>query len=206
MRAASVAIAAVLLVGCSGSPPPVSLAGTWPGQAGDYQAVTAAWTRSAELRRDYQMIAEVHATFKAPEWRAAWLDRRANLGNASDEARAALETAERAADAEAYEVEIIMATWDRRENDLHRGARSTWQVVLVDGDGQEIAPIEIVRDRRSEHAIRAEFPHHGDFTEAYVARFPRTGRVLGAGVTAIRLRVSSTRGGIELTWAAAKSP
>lgn len=205
MRAALVAlVAATLVAGCTKAPPPVSLAGTWPGQPGDYSETTRAWTRSGELQRDYQMVAEVHATFKSPQWRAAWIDRRAELGKLSAESRAELEAAQRAVDGEAYEVEIIMSTWDRRENDLHRGERSIWRVVLVDGDGQEIAPIEILRDRRSEHAIRDEFPHHGDFSEAYVLRFPRTGRVLGPGVTSIRLRVSSTRGGIELTWAAPK--
>lgn len=204
MRWASLALAAALLVGCARPSPPVSLAGTWPSQPGGYTEVTRAWTRQAELQRDYQLVAEVHATFKAPAWRAAWIERRARLGKLSEQARAELLVAEQAADAAAYEVVIIMSTWDRRENDLHRGDRSIWRVVLVDGDGNEIPPIEIVRDRRSDHAIHDEFPHAGDFSEAYIARFPRTAAVLGPGVSRIGLRVSSTRGGLELTWADTK--
>jgi hypothetical protein len=99
-----------------------------------------------------------------------------------------------------YEVELMVTTWDRRENDLDRGKKSIWHVVLVDDSGKEIEPLEIIKDKRPSFTVRAEFPAFGDFATPYVARFPRDAAVLGPNVHAIRLRMSSERGGVELAW------
>jgi hypothetical protein len=101
-----------------------------------------------------------------------------------------------------YELELLVTTWDRRENDLDRGKKSVWHVVLLDEAGKEIEPIEIVKDKRSAYQLREEFPALGDFATAYIARFPRTQPVLGPNIHAIKLRMSSERGGVELVWAA----
>ena len=94
------------------------------------------------------------------------------------------------------------ATWSGMSmiDDLDRGERSVWRMVMVDAQGNEVAPIEIRRDRRPEFVIRSEFPHFGDFSKAYVATFPRDAKLLGEGVEQVALRLSSSRGGIELTW------
>jgi hypothetical protein len=53
--------------------------------------------------------------------------------------------------------------------------------------------------------LRAEYPGVGDFSRVYVAKFPRGGApILGPGVQQVGLRVSSPRGGIELTWRGAR--
>lgn len=197
-----VLVAVIALAGCPKAPPPVPLTGEWPAAAGDYDDVTAAWTRRGQIRRDYQQVAEVFATIKSPEWRAAWVERRARRGIMTEAAEAELLAAEQRAEAEAWEVEIVMTTWDKKENDLDRGDRSVWRVSLIDADGVEFLPIEILRDRRPSNIIRSEFPGFGDFSEAYIARFPKDARVFGPGVTQIGLRLSSTRGGIALTWKA----
>ncbi len=199
IRAVAVVLA-VVLAGCPKAPTPVQLGGEWPATAGDYGDRTAAWTRRAQIRADYQQVAEVFATFKSPEWRTAWVERRASRGKLSEQSKAELLAAERLADEEAWEVVIVLTTWDRKENDLDRKGRSVWRVVLVDADGVEVAPSEIKRDRRPRNIIRSEFPGYGDFSEAYVAKFPKTARMLGPGVTKIGLRMSSTRGGLELWW------
>ena len=48
--------------------------------------------------------------------------------------------------------------------------------------------------------IRADFPSFGDFATAYIARFSRDKAVLGSNVQRVRLRMSSSRGGVELVW------
>jgi hypothetical protein len=93
-----------------------------------------------------------------------------------------------------------METWDRRENDLDRGERSVWRVVLVDSEGHEHAATEIRRDKRPDQVIRAEFPAFDDFSRAYIARFPKDAVILGPGVAHVGLRLSSTRGAIDLSW------
>lgn len=190
----------VVLAACPRPKPAVSLDGDWPADPGSYRDVTARWTRSGEINRDYQLVAEVDATLLSPPWRAAWVADRARKGNLSDAAVAELLAQQQAIAEEAVEVAIVLTTWDRRENDLDRGKRSVWRVALVDGAGNEILPVEIRRDRRPDMVLRAEFPEYGDFSRVYLARFPKTGQVFGPAVEQVQLRMSSPRGGIELTW------
>jgi hypothetical protein len=203
----AVTVAAVVVVGagagCPRPPAPVVLDGAWPSAAavGDFDDVTRAWTRSAQLRGDYQLVAELHATIRSPAWRAAWIERQARHGKLSAAARAQLETEQRAADEAALEISLVLTTWDRDENDLERGAKASWRVWLVDASGAEIPATEIVRDKRPEYVLRSELPGFGDFAEAYVARFPREPRLLGPGVDRLTLRMAGARGGLELVWA-----
>jgi hypothetical protein len=198
------AIAFVLLVACGGSSPPVKLTPDWPTEApaaDDYQDVTDTWTRTSSLRGAYQEVLELSAVLKSPEWRAAFASRDAEYRKLEGEARR-----QRLAQAQAemegpWEVELLVTTWDRRENDLDRGKRSVWRLVLVDDAGTEIEPLEIVKDKRPAFTLRADFPSLGDFATAYIARFPRTATVLGPDVKRVRLRMSGSRGSVELVWA-----
>jgi len=192
----------VALLACGSAPPRVPLVESWPSQVpGDYKSVTWRWTRNASLRGQYQQVLDLYAVFKSPEWRAVHAAKTAEIrqlvGPQRDEAFAA---ARAAAASDPYEVELLVTTWDRKENDLDRGKRSVWRVVLVDEQGHEIEPLEIVRDKRPTETLRAEYPAFGDFAQAYIARYPRTQALLGPSVHALRLRMSSPRGGVELAW------
>ena len=196
---------AIALAACAGAPPNPRFVGTWPTEtppSSAYDRETAAWSRGGELHANFQQVAKLHALIKAPSWRAAWVARRAEQGSLSPGAKQELLTAQQAADQEALEVVLVLTTWDRSENDLDRGARSVWRVALVDADGNEHLPVEIKRDRRPEMVLRAEYPGVDDFSKVYVAKFPRDIHVYGDDVQQVGLRVSSPRGGIELTWQA----
>jgi len=192
--------ALVVLAACGTAPLLVSTTGEWPTVVGDYRDVTEGWTRSAVLRGQYQEVLELVATFKSPEWRAAHAERQADIRGLNGDARAQLMAQAKADWAGPYEVQLMVTTWDRRENDLDKGKRSVWRVVMVDEAGHEIEPLEIVKDKRPTFTVRAEFPGLGDFATPYVARFPRTTPLFGPNVRAIRLRMSSERGGVELAW------
>ncbi len=196
------ALLLVLLIGCGSAPPHVDLSGRWPAMAEDYDSVTEEWTRKASLRDQYQEILELAAVFKSPEWRASHASRDAYYRKLTGEARDQRMAQAQAEMAGPYEVELLVTTWDRRENDLDRGKKSVWRVVLVDGAGNEIEPIEIVKDKRPDFTVRADYPAFGDFATAYIARFPRDAQVLGPDVRSVRLRMSSVRGGLELEWKA----
>ena len=99
-----------------------------------------------------------------------------------------------------YEVELMVTTWDRRENDLDRGKKSVWGVVLIDEQGNQVEPLEIVKDKRPAFTVRADFPALGDFAVAYIARFPRTTPLLGPNVKKLRLRFFGVRGSVEVDW------
>ena len=188
------------VIACGGSSPKVRLTEDWPARTDDYTTVTSSWTRSATLRGEYQEILEVEAIFKSPEWRAAHAAKDADALGLDGTARQARITQAQADAQGPYEVELLITTWDRRENDLDRGKRSVWRTVLVDDHGTEIEPIEIVKDKRPTFVLRAEFPAFGDFANAYIARFPRTQPLLGPNARSVKLRMSSERGGVEVAW------
>ena len=193
---------AALASGCGArAAGPVNLDGTWPEQPGSYRDVYQQWTRHGVLRKYPSIILEVYATFKSPAWRAAHAAYLAERRNMSNAARAVLlEQTRQVSETEPYEVQILLTTNERRENDLTKGKRSIWRVVLVDQQGNEIEPLSIERDRRPREVIAAEFPDLGDFAEPYIARFPRDIALLGPEVAKFSLKIGSARGGVELVW------
>ena len=194
------ALVVLLIAACGAAEPRVRLTEEWPARADDYDDVVEKWTRKGTLRGGYQEVLELAATLKSPEWRAAHAARDADNRGLQGEARAQLLAQAQAQAAGPYELHVMVTTWDRRENDLDRGAKSVWKIVLIDEQGMEVAPLEIVKDKRPAFVVRAEYPELGDFALSYVARFPREAKILGPGVKKVRLRISSSRGGLELAW------
>jgi hypothetical protein len=196
--------ALVVFGACAGAPPRVDLSGRWPEVcSNDYYPTTLDWTRTAEIRSEYQQILDLRAVLKSPDWRCAHAVRDISERHLDGPARDAAWAQARADAAGPLEVELIAAMWDRKENDLDRGQRSVWRVVLVDESGREIAPLEILKDKRSMGVLRAEFGKVDDFAVAYIARFPvAPSTPLGPNVRKLRLRMSSERGSVELLWQA----
>ena len=197
------AAAAATAAACGGAEPTVRLGDDWPtAPTGSYTDVTERWTRWARMRGTYQEALELAATFKSPEWRAARAEKDADARGLEGQARAQRIAQARAEAAGPYEFQVMIVTWDRRESDLDRGAKSVWRVRLLDEQGFEIEPLEIIKDKRPPFIVREEFPAFGDFATAYLVRFPRTKPLLGPGVRQLRLRLSSSRGGVSLIWRA----
>jgi hypothetical protein len=160
-----------------------------------YQRTTIDWTRKGKIRGAYQEAMQLAAIYKSPSWRIAHAERDAasrGLGGPAREQRLAQAQADATGP---IEFQLIVTTWDRRENDLDRGERSVWRVRMIDDTGGEILPLEVVRDKRPQLVVRAEYPSMGDFSVAYVAKFPRK-----VDPQLVRLRVSGPRGGVELQW------
>ncbi|HVK89359.1 MAG TPA: hypothetical protein VM513_34790 [Kofleriaceae bacterium] len=193
-------IFALAVAACGPSVSRVPLDNSWPAQPGPYYEVVDQWTRKAVLRGAYQEVLELAATLKSPAWRLAYADRDAQHRGLAGEAREQRFAQAKADAAGPWELELMVTTWDRRENDLDRGQKSIWKVTLLDERGNEIAPLEIVKDKRPAFVVRAEYPALGDFAQAYVVRFPREANILGPGVRQVRLRMSSARGGLTLQW------
>lgn len=209
-RAPALLLLLLCAAGCGGSEPPVELSGAWPRQAGDFDEVTERWTRhgrdnsglGGDQRHRLEQVIDVYATFKSPEWRAAYIAHQAERHRMAAPAVRELTARERAEDADHYEVMLLVATHERRANDLQKGARSAWRVALVDDAGREIVATDIKRDRRPRDAIMAEFPHMGDFHQPYVARFPRTVDLLRPGARRFQLKVTGEQGAVVLEWRA----
>jgi hypothetical protein len=194
-------LALLLIAACTPPPPKVPLVEDCPVKVdGSYKTVAARWTRTATLRVQYQEVLDLAATLKSAEWRLAHAMDETEARMLAGEARDT-HIAQACADvAGPYELELLVTTWDRRENDVDRGKRSVWRIVLIDEQGHEIEPLEIVKDKRPPFVVRSEYPALGDFAVAYIARFPRTTPLLGPNIRRVRLRMSSERGGVELAW------
>ena len=199
---AAALVAASLATACAVTNPTVRLTEEWPATIRDYDDVVATWTRKAQLRGEYQEVCELVATLKSPEWRAAHASHDAEIRGLVGEARDQRIAESRAEISGPFELEVMVTTWDRRENDLDRGKKSVWRVVLIDEKGHEVEPLEIVKDRRPMFVVRAEYPALGEFATPYIARFPRSAGVFGPSSRQVRLRMSSTRGGLEVNWTA----
>lgn len=194
--------------GGGGTGEPVELSSAWPQKTGDFEEVNEKWTRhgrdnkglGGKERARLEQTIDVYATFKSPEWRAAWIAHQREKHRLSAAAVRELTEKVRKEDAERYEVALLVATHDRRSNDLQKGTRSTWRVVLVDESGTEIVASQIKRDRRPAVEIAAEFPNMGDFHEPYVALFPRSVDLLRPEARRFQLKVTSYQGGVVLEW------
>jgi hypothetical protein len=195
-------VLAFVLTACGSHYPNVALGGSWPPEVRDYDDVVKDLTRTTVLHDNYQEVLDLTATLKTPEWFAARAARDIETRGLVEPGRSQRLLQAQADAAGPYELELLVTTWDRRENDLNRGKKSIWRVVLIDDLGNEIEPLEIVKDKRPTFTIRADFPLYGDFATAYIARFPRAKPVLGPSVKQVRLRMSSPRGGVELAWLA----
>ncbi|HEY8145915.1 MAG TPA: hypothetical protein VIG06_24710 [Kofleriaceae bacterium] len=208
MKSGATAVLLVVLAGCGGSEEPVQLSSAWPQKTDDWDDVNEKWTRhgrdnsgvGGDRRHKFEQTIDIYATFKSPEWRAASIAHRAEKHRMSGAAVRDLTQKAKAEDADHYEVALLVATYDRRSNDLQKGPRSTWRVALVDQGGTEIVASEIKRDRRPRFEIAAEFPHLGDFHEPYVARFPRSVDLLRPEAHRFQLKVTSEQGGVVLEW------
>ena len=174
----------VVLFGCVGPSP--------------YQRTTNEWTRQTTLDGGYQQVLQLAAVYKSSAWRAAHAakdaDARGLAGDARNQ-RLAQATADAAGP---IEIELLVTTWDRRENDLEKGKKSNWRIRMLDAAGAEIEPMELIKDKRPLLTLRAEYPAMGDFATAYIVRFKRP----ATPIDQLRLRMSGERGGVEVAWPA----
>ncbi|MCG8417864.1 MAG: hypothetical protein MJE77_07970 [Proteobacteria bacterium] len=200
-------LALSIAIACGSSPPPqVALSEAWPDKPGQYREVHREWTRRAVLRTHDQQVVEAYATYKSPAWRAAYVAHSARTHKLSPDSQKALQEEQSKAAAASHEVHLLVTTWDRNENDLHKGEKSVWRLVLADDRGGEVAPVSIERDRRPFYVVRAEYPDLGDFAVPYVARFPRQISLLRGDARQFSLTMASTRGAIEFVWQGADNP
>ncbi len=198
--AVGVASVALLSAACGPKAGPVVLSPTWPQQVDKYDVVNAKWTRVGEVYQGVERVLHAVAIFKSPEWRTAMIDRRARLERLSTADRSSLLAQEKQQADKFYEVTVLVTTYNRRENDLHKGPRSVWKLALMDDQGNRVVSTEAKRDRRPLDVIRSEYPQYGDFAQAYLVRFPKTIDILRTAARYFSLRIAGTRGATELFW------
>jgi hypothetical protein len=174
-----------------GAEPRIALTSAVPATPGDFQQVSAEWTRHGELQQDFQLVISVDAVIRSPAYLAA---RAARDGQSV----AAGTTTE----APTFQVGLVVATWDRRENNLQVATNPAWRVEMFDDLGNRWLPTAIERDRRSEHLLRADYPTLRDFSQVYIVTFPGQPSLLGTAAKVVTLRVAGVRGRADVVWRA----
>ena len=199
------ACVALAVLGCGGGSRAVSLSGSWPSEpSGDYLEVTERWTRQGRVRgglaQHYSEVVDVRATLMSPEWRVAYVEKRAEDEMLPPAKVEALLASHKEAAAEQYEVELLVSTYERTLLDLDKGELSVWRVALRDGRGNEVEASEVVRDRRPRTVINEYFPQLEPFHRPYIARFPRDIEIFGDGAERVELVVSNPKATVKLAW------
>jgi hypothetical protein len=196
---------ALLLVGCAGAPPPVSLADpTRPLTAREYVDELKKWTRSGHLLSDFDAALDVDATFRSPEFRAAYAEKYLKVYRVGPERENKVRGDILSDGADSYEFHVETATHDYDLNDLV-GSKSVWRVTLVDDQKHEVTPSEVslVRERKR---LDAEFyPYTTIFSRGWRVRFPRTradgSPLVGSDTKSLTLRFAGPQGWVDLMWA-----
>ena len=197
-----VALAAPLaaLPGCASSAPAVNLSTSWPQAPSDYKAAQERWTRRQVIHQGLDHVLSVSATALSADFRAAYVAEKTRRLELSPEERTELTTAEKTADADNVEFEVLFSTNRSEWNDLAKYPRTMWRVALVGDDGRVVLPSKIAPDKR----VRAELEEW--FPKPYIVTFPRVAAdgkpILGEGSKQMKLEIACAFGRTELVWSA----
>jgi hypothetical protein len=195
---------ALLLCGCAGAPVKVSLGEPSPAPtAKDYVGELKRWTRHGHLFSDFDQALDVDATFRSPEFRAAYAAKYIDIYRIGDENKARIRGEILSDGADSYEFHVETATHDYPLNDLST-QKSIWRLSLIDDQGHEVSPKQVIglRERR---ALDAEFyPYTNVFSRGWTLRFPRARAdgtpLVGADTKALTLRIAGPQGSVDLLW------
>ncbi len=193
-----------LLVCAAGCASSAEVTGSTAGSTQEgYEKVLAHWTRDGQLMHQADTALDVNATYKAWEFRAAEVNRRAALFKLPDVRRNGMLQSQRADHARLHEFLVAAATHREQWNDLERPG-SIWRVVLLCDDRAEVEPIHIRRHKKITVTTQELFPYTGDFSQVYEIEFSRTtpqGTVVcGPGTKRMTLRFSGPLGNLPLSW------
>lgn len=168
-----------------------------------YDKVLHHWTRDGRMLHEVDTALQVGATYKSWQFRAAYVDRSAELFKLPQTRRLELEAKERAAGNGAHEFYVAAATHKEQWNDLDK-KKSVWRVALLCDDRQEAEPLRIVRYQKVDATLQEMFPYTNTFSFAYRVEFPRAlpdgTPICGPGTRKMVLRFAGPLGTLELRW------
>ena len=197
-------LVALMLAGCGGAPVRLSLEppATAP-PARDYVDELKKWTRAGHLRDDFDEALSVRATFRSPEFRAAYAEKWVKVFRIGpdDAARQRARILSEGADTWEFHVESQAHRWEI--NDFS-SKKSIWRVALVDEQGREVLPKEVIATT-SRRELEVEFyPYASLFSRGWTFRFPKTlpdGTPLaGPKTQSLTMRIAGPMGSIDLVW------
>jgi hypothetical protein len=199
----------LLFAGCAGTPVRVSLdPPTQQLRPDQYVDELKLWTRHGHLQDEFDVALEVDATFRAPEFRAAYAEKWISLFRIGpgEAARTRDELMADGADTWEFHAESAMHYFEL--NDL-TSRKTIWRVTLVDDQGREVTPREVIATKMRRELEAEFYPYAGLFSKGWRIRFPRTlasGQPLVTPDTkSLTLRIAGPRGSVDLVWVLRRS-
>lgn len=170
----------------------------------NYQDALNKWTRSKKIYEGVEARLYITATYKAMEFREAYIDRYVKSYQLGPVYRQTLLEREKEQEEKYNEFFFTAFTPEERWNDFHR-SDSIWKMYLEDDAGARMIPISITRIDSSDPVIREFFPYFDLWSQGYVARFPKyteTGiePLPGPNTKFFRIVVTGVLGKGELEW------
>jgi hypothetical protein len=199
---------ALLLAGCAGAPPPVSLADpTRAPTAKEYVDELKKWTRHGHLLADFDAALDVDATLRSPQFRAAYAEKYLDVYRVGPELQTKVRGDLMSDGADTYEFHVETATHDYDLNDLV-GSKTVWRVTLVDDEKHEVLPSEIAVLRERKRLDQEFYPYTTLFSRGWRIRFPRVrgdgSPLVGSDTKSLTLRFAGPQGVVDLVWALAR--
>ncbi|MFQ5736733.1 MAG: hypothetical protein ACE5GY_07705 [Thermodesulfobacteriota bacterium] len=138
----------------------------------DYSEVLGRWTRSGSIYEGFESRLYMSATYKAPAFREAYIDRYVEdyeLGPAYRDLLLGRETEQSGKYNEFF---FAAYTPVDKWNDFDR-KDSVWRLYFEDSSGAKLSPISITKLDSSDPVIREFFPYFDLWSSAYIVKFPK---------------------------------
>ena len=205
-RSATIALAlsAFVLVGCGSRALPIRPSSR-TFTADDYSRLYEDWTRSSDEFEFGRLedILHVTATFESWEFRWAYVVRYAADYSLSTEERTRLLRSSLADAQQRHRFFVTMVGNRYSESDI-TDDRSAWRVLLLDPDGRQSRPVEVLRIRRPGAAERVYFPSVSSHRHTYRIAFPTQHDdgtpTIASDAEAVTLRFTGAEGAVDLRW------
>jgi hypothetical protein len=171
--------------------------------AGDYVDELKKWTRSGHLRNDFDEALTVDATFRSPEFRAAYSEKwvKTYRMGPDDAARTRERLRSEGGDTWEFHIESSAHRWEI--NDFS-SKKSVWRVALVDDQGREVTAKSIIVTTAHRELEMEFYPYANIFSRGWTLRFPKTlvdgSPLVGPNTRTLTLRIAGPMGAIDLVW------
>jgi hypothetical protein len=197
-------VALVLVAGCGGAPPRVSLEPPRRAPAAkEYVDELKRWTRRGHLRDDFDEALNVDVTFRSPEFRAAFAEKWIAVFNVGEPEAARVRDQLMADGADTYEFYMESST-HRFELNEFASTRSVWRLSLVDDRGREVTASDVHASKTRRELDIAFYPYATTFSRGFRLRFPRNlpdgTPLITTDTRAVTLRFSGPQGSLDLVW------
>jgi hypothetical protein len=169
-----------------------------------YKSVCDRWSQEARIHHGFELSLIVSATFESADFRRAYADEYAQAYQLTPAEKDQFMEDQMKAGRLGHE--FLMATFvpETKWDDFDR-ADSMWKLLLVNDEGERVAPVEVRNLKRQKAVMSHFFPYITPWTSVYLVRFPskttESNRpVIGDNTKDIRLVVTSVLGTAELVW------